>query len=345
MEEDYYDGLEGFDESELLNGDEEVFDVYDDEEYEDEEYDDEGEEEEEYDDYDSDEVEVDEEVEEEELEEPEEEPYPSYVPEDLIPKEFKSAREELDFYRENYKKLASLAASEAYIETLMDKYTDVLLSKEKDANEVKAYYQAVKKGDPKAFIKMHFADELLAEGQDPTLDKNERYAVVNVKMKERFGDDWQERYNMDDAFDPTTESGKMAMVQREIAADIQAHNLKAKEELERNRPLSAEEIQQQIDSQYESDFANNGFDRETFDAFIDEIREWKPTLADIHRAKYFDGYLEQATKKAFEDGKKAAAKSIASSQGTKSSPKITRRPARTQSTGLANNAFDLYSRG
>ena len=335
--EDYYEGFDNEPDDSEIEEWEETDGEGDDEDEEFEDSADEGETDDSEDEEDS-----EPEVSPEDSESDVEEEFPDYVPEELIPTTFKSAKAELEFYRENYLAVAKLGTSQAYVDHFVAKYRDLLINAEKDAEELKNHYTAFKAGNPKAYLKMHFAKELAEEGIDASLEKSEAWSIVDSRMVEKFGSDWKARFNMEDAYDAKTESGKMAMVQRQIAAEVQEHNQQAKQEAEKYKPLPPEKVQEYIDLQYEEHFKNAGFDRKTYDEFTRDIENWTPTLADLHKARYFDGYVDAAKQAAFEEGKKAASKTIASTQGKRSPITNKPKPAPQRNGIMATSAFDLY---
>ena len=132
-------------------------------------------------------------------------------------------------------------------------------------------------------------------------EEEKKDMVYNVLSKE-FGIDYEEKYNVEDAENPDTLSGKMIQRQREILAKIDEDNNK----LSSYKPMSEEDLLIELNNQYDRDFKPHGIDKNKYVETIEFAKEKGNNLSvlDFYRIQHFNDYVNDAYQKGMTDGKK-----------------------------------------
>lgn len=221
---------------------------------------------------------------------------PDFVPDEYLPKEFDNEEEELDWYRENYIKLIDIHKSDNFVNYITDLYSKQLEDTEKKTieqliNENNIY--DLKTKYPQFFQKL---------GHNPTISEEEKQDMVYNALSKEFGIDYEERYNVEDAENPDTLSGKMIQRQREILAKIEEDNNK----LSSYKPMSEEDLLVELNNQYDRDFKPHGIDKNKYVETIEFAKEKGSNLSvlDFYRIQHFNDYVNDAYQKGMTDGKK-----------------------------------------
>jgi hypothetical protein len=213
-----------------------------------------------------------------------------------LPKEFDNDEDELDWYRENYIKLIDIHKSDNFVNYITDLYAKQLEDTEKKTieqliNENNIY--DLKTKYPQFFQKL---------GQNPTISEEEKKDMVYNTLSKEFGIDYEERYNVEDAENPDTLSGKMIQRQREILAKIDEDNNK----LSSYKPMSDQDLLVELNNQYDRDFKPHGIDKNKYVETIEFAKEKGSNLSvlDFYRIQHFNDYVNDAYQKGMADGKK-----------------------------------------
>jgi len=221
---------------------------------------------------------------------------PDFVPDEYLPKEFDNEEDELDWYRENYIKLIDIHKSDNFVNYITDLYAKQLEDTEKKTieqliNENNIY--DLKTKYPQFFQKL---------GQNPTISEEEKKDMVYNALSKEFGVDYEEKYNVEDADNPDTLSGKMIQRQREILAKIDEDNNK----LSSYKPMSEEDLLIELNNQYDRDFKPLGIDKNKYVETIEFAKEKGNNLSvlDFYRIQHFNDYVNDAYQKGMTDGKK-----------------------------------------
>jgi len=235
----------------------------------------------------------------------EEEPleYPGYLPEDLyVPEEFQSVEEELNWYRDAYDKLIILPTDE----TVKEMYSGAKGEGEKQSytdQEIQEY-KAIKEaldGNPETAFKMYFGKDLVNRGHLPYITVSEGKDYISGKLSERFGEDYDLKYDADEAAKKGTYSNRLLQYHEELQQQVLNHNAEV-DKMKASMPSQAD-IQQQIEEAYDAEFKDI-MTREEYNAFIKEMTGYKGTVKDLYRMKYYDRDVEEAKKAGIEEGKK-----------------------------------------
>jgi len=221
---------------------------------------------------------------------------PDFVPDEYLPKEFDNEEDELDWYRENYIKLIDIHKSDNFVNYITDLYAKQLEDTEKKTieqliNENNIY--DLKTKYPQFFQKL---------GQNPMISEEEKKDMVYNVLSKEFGIDYEEKYNVEDAENPDTLSGKMIQRQREILAKIDEDNNK----LSSYKPMSEEDLLIELNNQYDRDFKPHGIDKNKYVETIEFAKEKGNNLSvlDFYRIQHFNDYVNDAYQKGMTDGKK-----------------------------------------
>lgn len=240
---------------------------------------------------------------------------PDYVPDEYLPPEkFESIEEETNFYRDSYGKLIKFMESDNLKEHLKSQIKIEPNINEEDIEEIEAVRTMLKEGEPTAVIKMFAPDYISKMGSSPILSENEKKDFVVNQLMNKFGKNYDTKYDENEAMEQGTLSYNMLQYQQELSSAIDEYNEANKVIAEQNQPLTQEEIQLKLNEQYEKDFKDNDWKEEEFHEFvniaIDYASSDKITLADVHKIMYFDNYMDDMYKKGLEDGKRGITKDL-----------------------------------
>jgi len=227
---------------------------------------------------------------------------PSYVPDEFIPPdEFESESDELEFYRNNYARAFELHQTDEFKQDLLRAYDNELLKREQEVDKLVAIKEALN-GDPTKAFKMYFPQGLKQFGHSPEFTLQEIDTYVDAKMAEEFGDNYRDAFMQEDLLRPSSLSSQMMRRKQELEGEYTEHNSNVQNMQVSQPQVSQEEMNAYIDNEYERHF--NDIPREDYNSFVDTIRDWKPSMADIYRAYNHEEYVLTAYQKGLEEGKR-----------------------------------------
>lgn len=230
------------------------------------------------------------------------------------PESFENPEDELNWYKQKYETVYNNFTSEDFYQKIVDNYKEVILSKAEEAEKIKETYTALQK-NPKEYIRQFFPESLAEIGVSPVMDDNEMSMTVDKKLKEEFGENYADMYNVNDLapFKGNTFSRQVQSRGDAIYAELQKQNEKnrtifenyTKNIVDGREPASEERIKNYVESQY-VEFEKSGMDRADYDTFVSELSGYVPTMKDVylmknlpvvHQIGYDEGY--EAAKKEF----------------------------------------------
>jgi len=265
---------------------------------------------------------------------------PDYVPDDLVPPDFKDEEEELAFYRSNYSKAVSLVTSPEFGDVVLKEYEDKLIEKEQDHERFKALKVAFD-SNPEAAIKFYFPEALEQRGYRTTISGDEAEQWVSSKMADEFGEDYLERYDSEEAgLKPKSESAKMWAVYDKTKAELAQHNERAKQVEDQSRPLSTEAKTELLQKQYEETF-KSFMSKDEYEVFLGEASEKSLTLLDVFRAFNFDHYITAAEDDGYKRGKRDAINGVRKSVRT--TVVQAERPMKPKEDVRYNNPVEMFN--
>ena len=228
--------------------------------------------------------------------------YPDFVPDELIVPKFKSERAELNWYRDNYNKTFGIYQNDDFKHKLLDHYKDFLLSEEENVESLKAV-ESVFKNEPEIAIKVFGAEGLEKNGISSKLTDEEVGQIVNQEMIKYFGSNYAQKYDQSELIDPNSLSSKMLMKSQEIGRSIQEHQNYSEQLAQQYKPLSDEELQEELDKEYYANFQQE-MSIDEYDEMIDEINNTDIGIMDLHKAIMFNEYMQEAYSRGIQDGRK-----------------------------------------
>lgn len=230
--------------------------------------------------------------------------------------EFKTKRDEYEYYKSNYEKLTTNLRSENFTKFISDKYKDALIKQEERYQHLKALDEAMQ-GNPETMAKLYFPDGIKAAGGDPRITTQEQYDLVDRQLKKEFGQNYKDYFNEEDANNNDTISGKMFSRQTELIQELQAKN-----ENLNNNSMTPEQIKEIAYKQKEEQLPD--MPTEEFDNLLETAKNFKLDLQSIEKIINFDKHIEKAHQKGIEEGKKKLAKNI-SNAGKQVKPEPTKK--------------------
>lgn len=245
--------------------------------------------------------------------------YKSIVGEDFTPpSEFESPEMESNWYKQKFEELSGALSSEKFYDTLFEAYKDQLLAKEQEVEEVLTTHRALKE-NPRDYIRQFFPESLAELGISPVMKDEEIASSVDQALQKEFGADYKNVYNVEDLapFKGNTltrqifnrgnelhdQFSKLNEKNRQIFEDYTAKVAKGE------KPIDDAQAEDYINEQY-STLEKQGVSRADYDAFIQELKSYHPTVEDFWKLKNLDKTVEAVKKQAYEEGRKAALSNI-----------------------------------
>lgn len=235
---------------------------------------------------------------------------PEYIPEDYATPDFKDEKEELSWYRDKYGSLVEYTNSNDFVKNIANVYKDDLLQAEQDVASLKAT-QELLADNPESAIRMLAPQYAKAFGNYNPLNRDEQSTYLDKQLSARFGQDYREKYNKNEANDPSTESYKMLKYQEDLQGRLKEINNELAEAQEKYAPTERQ-IQEKIIKQYD-DFKED-YDYDSYQNFIQEANNYLKTgnikYNDIHKLMYFQAYIEAAYEEGMNSGKSGVINNI-----------------------------------
>lgn len=218
-----------------------------------------------------------------------------------IPEKFDKPEDELEFYKGKFNEFNDKANSEEFINGLTKTYSDQLLEKEKNVEELKAIRDMLD-GKPESFVKMKFKEQLSSAGFNHQLTEEEKYSYLNEGLSDKFGSNFGDIYNEEDSLIPGTTSYKMKEEQNRLLQELNEHN-SAPQQSQQSQidPIEAKKMV------YET-LGKKGLNEKQIDGFIEKAtKDWNDIVNDpvkMYNVVYMDKIIAQKEKSAYEKGKK-----------------------------------------
>lgn len=222
---------------------------------------------------------------------------PDFVPDSYIPPQaFDSEEDELDWYRENYGKVIDTYKTDEFVDFISNKYIDKFLELEQ---------QNIEKliEDNKIYeLKTKYPQFFKQIGISSEISEEEIADIVYDKLSKEFGENYAEIYDVDEAADKNSISGKMIARQEQIMAEIQQHN----SQIQTNKPMSKEDLITNLNIQYSQDFEPHGITKENYIKTLEFAQQKANDLSvkDFYKLQYFQEYIDDAYQRGLKDGKK-----------------------------------------
>lgn len=271
--------------------------------------------------------------------------YPSiFELEEKGKKSFSNDKERADYYegltKHNHKLL-----TEDYSKAFIDTYSKELLQSEQDAETLIAMKQALDKGNKLEFLREYFAKDLKRFGFDVRYKDDEINDIVGQELAKKYGEDWEDKFDVNQLKIPTSLSSKIAREQAKIIDRLEAENEKfgSPQQAPVQETISEDVRNQYFENEFK-EFNKLGMPKEEFDGFIQQATEYMPklNLKDMYKIVNFESIISNVREKAIEEGRKLVHQEIKNSGG-KSVAEVPTQEPRAVVRKLPKNESDFYS--
>ena len=259
-------------------------------------------------------------------------------------KSFSNDKERADYYegltKHNHKLL-----TEDYSKAFISTYSKELLQSEQDADTLIAMKEALDKGNKLEFLREYFGEDLKQFGFDVRYKDDEINDIVGQELAKKYGEDWEDKFDVNQLKIPTSLSSKIAREQAKIIDILEAENEKFgnPQQAPMQQAISEEERNQYFDGQFR-EFEKLGMPKEEFDGLIQQATEYMPklNLKDMYKIVNFETIISNVKAKAIEEGKKLVVQEIKNGGG-KSVAEVSTQEPRATVRKLPRNESDFYS--
>lgn len=247
------------------------------------------------------------------------EPYNPFISEALkMPESFDDQEQELEWLRTKYSELHGQLTNKEFYDKLYETYRDQFIAREEEAQQILQTHKALKE-NPREYIRQFFPETLAELGVSPVLKDEEVAAEVDKALQKEFGEDYKNLYDPNDLapFKGNTVTRQIFNRGNELHAEFQKQNEKNRQIFDNytakvaqgKQPIDEAAVSDYLDSEY-AKLEKQGLSREDYDTFVQELKEYHPTVEDFWKMKNVDKLVEKAKQEAFEQGKKATLKGI-----------------------------------
>lgn len=237
-----------------------------------------------------------------------------------IPENLGSA-EQLGWYQDRYAQVIDYLGSSQYQQEAAQQRQQLLDETSQEIEDFKVVYQALK-SNPQDYILQYFPEALVQHGINPVLTIEQMGTKIHDQLARQFGDDYRERVNPNEIFNPTSFSATVYATQQQLYQQYNEMNAKNKDIYDNWGQLVSEgkfstqnpatEIQQANEptpewmaAQYDQHFAGHGFSEEEYVSFVDAAKDYRMDITDVHKVVHFSDYLSEAYRQGMSEGQKA----------------------------------------
>jgi hypothetical protein len=167
--------------------------------------------------------------------------------------------------------------------------------------------------------------------------------IVHNQLANKFGEDYMERFKKEDLLKPDSISSKILQFEQDVIRQVREHNetewKKQQETVPQENNISVPEIAELLEKQYKEYFAESGVTEEEYGDFVQQLSNYQITTKDLHRAMYFDDYINEAFRQGIETGKKGLAAEITKANGMPLKRAVPQQDKRTNRNDDAENIY------
>ena len=232
-----------------------------------------------------------------------------------IPTEFKDATEALTWYATQFEQVKQTYGSINPQEVQQRIFEEQSQAVSQEIEGFKIMYEALKT-NPEEFVMQYLPEVLAKHGIEPVLTPDAMADKIENRMEQEFGSDYKMKYNANDLIDPRSLSNQILHRQQQLYNDYTTMNqanqqrlgewnqnlAQGRSNLAPNQEYTREQVIEHA-QQFYPEFEAKGFSTEDFNQFVTEAADYKITLDDVHKALYFDGYMQVAYERGLEEGK------------------------------------------
>jgi hypothetical protein len=258
---------------------------------------------------------------------------------------FSSDKERADYY-EGVAKHNEKLFTENYSQVFLDTYSKELLRSEQDADTLIEMQKALTSGNRLEFLRQYFGEDLKQFGYDIKYSDDEINDIISVRLSQKFGEDWQDKYDVNQLKIPTSTASKIAREQAKILNELESENERFGDPVQREQaPQITPEVRQQyLDNEYQ-EFSKLGMPKDEYDNFINQAAEYLPkvNLKDLYKVIHFDTIISNVREKAIKEAKQEVYNEIKNG-GAKKVAEVTQPETQARKLKLPMNEADFYSR-
>ena len=232
-----------------------------------------------------------------------------------VPSEFKDTTEALSWYATQFETVKQTYGSINPQEIQQRIFEEQSQAVSQEIEGFKIMYEALK-SNPEEFVMQYLPEVLARHGIEPVLTPDAMADRIERKMEQEFGSDYKMKYNANDLIDPRSLSNQILHRQQQLYNDYTTMNqanqqrlgewnqnlAQGRSNLTPNQEYTREQVIEHA-QQFYPEFEAKGFSTEDFNQFVTEAADYRITLDDVHKAIYFDGYMQVAYEKGLEEGK------------------------------------------
>ena len=232
-----------------------------------------------------------------------------------VPSEFKDTTEALTWYANQFEQVKQTYGSVNPQEMQQRIFEEQSQSVSQEIEGFKIMYQALKT-NPEEFVMQYLPEVLAKHGIEPILTADAMADKIEARMEQEFGSDYKMRYNANDLIDPRSLSNQILHRQQQLYNEYTTMNqanqqrlgewnqnlAQGRSNLAPNQEYTREQVIEHA-QQFYPEFQAKGFSTEDFNQFVTEAADYRITLDDVHKAIYFDGYMQVAYERGLEEGK------------------------------------------
>jgi hypothetical protein len=191
------------------------------------------------------------------------------------------------------------------------KVQEYIALKQQEVEDFAVAFKAMQ-ADPLMFFARYIPDALSHYGISPVLSEDQIASQIDQRIKEEFGENYKDRWNVNEMIAPGSFSQKVYYRQNEILNELTALNEQNKQSHQAwlNNVASAQAPQQRsydqeaIEAAYDANFQAIYPDKQQYERFVDAVKDHQPTLQELHQIAFFNDYVKLAYNNGIEAGKK-----------------------------------------
>lgn len=232
------------------------------------------------------------------------------MPENLTPEQ------QIEWYGSQMEQLRNYISGEQFQQEQEQMRQQRLDEVSREVEDFQIVYQALKR-DPQGYMAQFLPEVLMQYGVNPVMSPEQIGQRVDDQLKQHFGEDYQQRVNPNELFNPLSFSAQVYQKQQQLYGHFAEMNQRNQELVDNWGQIVAEgklnTMQNQqppevsVDAlveQYNEHFADT-MSHEEYAEFIDKAQQYgNTTTIDVHKLVYFNDYMTHAYQQGIEEGRK-----------------------------------------
>lgn len=195
------------------------------------------------------------------------------------------------------------------------KISEYISQKQQEIEDFAVAYKAMQT-DPMMFFAKYIPEALASYGVSPVLTDDQIADNIDKAMKQEFGEDYRDRWNVNEMIVPGSFSQRVYARQNEVLNELSALNARNREihndwlqnvaenKIGQQAQEQATLPQEALESAYNEYFKDIYPEKQEYKRFINAVKDHKPTLPELHQIAFFNDYIKLAYTNGLEAGKK-----------------------------------------